>query len=59
VDAREVAELFLEFVLNVHRGLIVRGHIVSFDDPEKMRADAVRMAICIRRSGSSYFEDNR
>ena len=43
----EVAELCLKFGMNVHRGLIVRGHTVSLDGSEKMRADAVRMAVSI------------
>jgi hypothetical protein len=40
VDPGEVAELSLKFGLNVHGRLIVRGHTVSLDGPEKMRADA-------------------
>jgi len=46
-DSGEVAELTLKFGLNIHRGLIVRGHTVILDSPEKKRADAVRMTVRI------------
>jgi hypothetical protein len=63
--AWEVAELCLKFGFNVHRGLIVRGHTVSLYGSEKMRADAVRMAVSILQGwvivlcGRQVVDENR